>query len=189
MENLRIVYPHPDGSICVGVLNADCGLSADEIAQQVVPAGTPYRIIHKDELPGDLAYSPAWTADFAASQEDFKVTLDPVKKAEIDKQGLLAALEDWFVEVTGPGFKTPDGWRIGMSQADVSLLTGNYVLAKEAASMGLPLPAIVDLDGASHTFDSIEDLTALMLSYGQARAAISAEYAAKKKAILDHAQP
>lgn len=117
------------------------------------------------------------------------ISIDPAKKAEIDKSLLIADLEKWFAETSAAGFTTEEGWKLGMSQQDVSLLTGNYVLAKEAAALGLPLPPVIDSDGVSHNFSSIDDMTALMLEYGQARSALSAEYAAKKKAILDGTQP
>ena len=69
-----------------------------------------------------------------------------------------------------------------MQQSDVTLLTGNFVLAKEAAAMNLPIPPVIDAVGGVHEM-GIDDLTELMLLYGQARAALSVEYAARKAAI------
>lgn len=113
------------------------------------------------------------------------ITINPTLLAELQKKKALADLEKWFQETTLPGFETEDGWRLGMTPQDVTLLTGYYVLAKEAAAMGLPIPPIIDKDGVPHDIEEIEELTAIMLGYGQRRAEISAEYAAKKAAILE----
>ena len=112
------------------------------------------------------------------------IGLDPSKVAAIDREEALASLEDWFQEQIAQGFATADGWRLGMTQNDVILLTGNYVLAKESAALGGPIPPIIDMAGVAHEIEEIEELTAIMLAYGQRRAEISAEYAAKKAAIL-----
>ena len=112
------------------------------------------------------------------------VTLDAAKVAEIDRQQALADLDDWFQEQVEQGFATADGWKLGLSQGDVTLLTGNYVLAKESAAMGGPIPPVIDRDGVPHEIEAIEELTAIMLGYGQHRAELSVEYAAKRAAIL-----
>lgn len=111
------------------------------------------------------------------------ISIDPVKKAEIDRQAALADVDKWFEEQIAAGFTTPEGWKLGMRQEDVALLTGNYVLAKEAAEIGAELPPIIDTDGVPHQLPSIQQMTQLMLSYGQARSAVSAEYAAKRAAV------
>lgn len=111
------------------------------------------------------------------------VTIDPAKRAEIDRRHALRAVDDWFAGELAKGFATADGWRLGLSESDVTLLTGNYVLAREAAALGMPIPPIVDMGGTPHAMAEIEELTAIMLAYGQHRAALSAEYATRKAAI------
>ena len=83
--------------------------------------------------------------------------------------------EEWFSKAIEDGFTSSDGIRLGLSEADVTLLTGNFVLAKEAAALGADLPPVIDRDGVPHSLD-IEDLTALMLEYGQHRASLSVQY-------------
>jgi hypothetical protein len=112
------------------------------------------------------------------------VNVNAVKKAEIDRETALANLDFWFSNVVADGFTTVDGWKLGLSESDVTLLTGQFVLAKEADAAGGDLPAVIDTDGVPHVFESLEELTALMLGYGQARAILSAEYASRKAAIL-----
>jgi len=111
-----------------------------------------------------------------------KIFLNESKKAEIDRQSALAAVDAWFAEQTAAGFTTAAGWRLGLAESDVTLLTGAFVLAKEADSMGLPLPPIIDADGVPRSL-TISEMTAVMLGYGQHRATLSAEYAARKAAI------
>jgi hypothetical protein len=135
-----------------------------------------------DSLPQSIDYQRAWTLDFEDPASSIVVDAELV--ATIDRESALADLEDWFREVTEPGFATADGWRLGMSQQDVVLLTGYYVLAKEAAALGGDIPPIIDKDGVPHPIAEIEELTAIMLAYGQRRAEISAEYAAKRAEIL-----
>jgi hypothetical protein len=110
------------------------------------------------------------------------IEIDPVKKAVIDNKLALAAVDDWFREQTVAGFTTNYGWRLGLTESDVTLLTGAFVLAKEAAMLELPLPQIVDAAGVAHTL-TMQELTGLMLAYGQYRAGLSAEYASRKAAL------
>jgi hypothetical protein len=92
-------------------------------------------------------------------------------------------VENWFKEQLAAGFTASRGFRLGLSTEDVALLTGNFVLAKSGAELGLPLPPVIDMDGISHTFASIEELTFLMLEYGQYRANLSAVYASRKETV------
>lgn len=114
------------------------------------------------------------------------VTVNAAKKAEIDIAiaALNAAKEAdlWYADQVRVGFTSTSGVRLGISTEDVALLTGNYVLAKEADAMSLPLPPVIDADGEAHAL-SLPELTALMLEYGQHRASVSAEYAQRKAAI------
>jgi len=107
------------------------------------------------------------------------ITIDPTKKADIDRANALSALDMWFSDHIAEGFATEGGWKLGLKEADVTLLTGQFVLAKEAAAADLPLPPVIDMAGTPHQL-SMPDLTALMLAYGQHRANLSAEYSQRK---------
>lgn len=158
-------------------------LQPASVAADIVPPAAQWRVVDADSLPTDSAYREAWTANF--DDQPCVVTVDPNKVAAADKVLALAEVEEWFRSAIGEGFKAEGGIRLGLTDADVALLTGNYVLAKEAASLGLPLPQVIGMDGTAHTFASINDLTALMLAYGQYRSQLSAEYAAKKAELED----
>jgi hypothetical protein len=114
-----------------------------------------------------------------------RIFIDASKKAVIDAELTTKAADEWFAEQVEAGFTTTSGIKLGLKESDVTLLTGNYVLAKEAAALGMQLPALIDADGQSHTMTDIEELTAIMLAYGQHRAALSAEYANRKNDIQE----
>lgn len=157
------------------------GCLAEDVASSIVPSDVQWRVLDETALPTDPTYREAWTANFDA--EPCVVTVDPVKAAAVDRKLAEEEIESWFAGEIAEGFATEDGWKLGLSYNDVTLLTGNYVLAKEAAVLGLPIPPIMDRNGVVHEFESIEELTAIMLAYGQHRAALSAEYAARKAAL------
>lgn len=111
------------------------------------------------------------------------VSIDPIKKAEIDRAKAIEAVTDWFDGQVAEGWTTPGGFKLGLATTDVTLLTGNYVLAKEAAALGGDIPPVVDMNGVPHPIEDIEELTELMLGYGSYRAQLSAEYATRMAAI------
>ena len=101
----------------------------------------------------------------------------PLEKAKIEK---LEQLDQEWANTIKKGWITPYGWKLGLSTEDIALLNGNFTLAKEAASMGLNSPVfVIDTDEESHEFN-LQDLTVLMLQYGQARATLSAQDAVKQ---------
>lgn len=112
-----------------------------------------------------------------------KMRLNEEKAAKILRQKKAATVEEWFSEQLQAGYEVPSlGFRLGMAQEDVTLLTGAFVLAKEASALGLAVPPLIDADGVPHDL-TIEQLTSVMLGYGQARAALSREYAARLAAV------
>lgn len=116
----------------------------------------------------DVIYDNGWT--IVGNLDKLK----EIKLKEVD--------EEWN-SIVQDGWTTPYGWSMGVSIEDVSLLSANFVLAKEAVSLGISDPVfIIDTEGESHAFN-LEDLTPLMLQYGQARALLSSQDASKRQAI------
>lgn len=171
-EGLGFISPAPDS-----------GVPIEQIIEREVPAGSRHAVMERDAIPSDRTYQAAWRLDLTDADAPTIVT-DANAKAEIDRNFALKATDAWFRQQLDAGFTTNDGWTLGLAPDDVTLLTGNYVLAKEAAALGGDIPPVIDTDGVPHPMESIEELTALMLAYGQHRAALSAEYAARKAAIL-----
>lgn len=64
IANKVILHPRDGGGIAV-VSPCECGLTLEQIARKDVPAGMPFLIVDRSELPSDLTYFEAWTADFS----------------------------------------------------------------------------------------------------------------------------
>jgi hypothetical protein len=104
----------------------------------------------------------------------------PFKKAKLNK---IKLLDDQWKYKVNLGWTSPYGYKLGIDISDVALLNGAFTLAKEASNMGINDPVtIVDIDGQSHAM-SLQDLTLLMLQYGQGRSVLSNSYATIKQAI------
>ena len=104
----------------------------------------------------------------------------PLNKAKFEK---LEQVDTAWKTTMSNGWTTPYGWKLGTDTQDVTLLTGAFILAKEANSMGLSTTGtVIDMDGHSHEL-SLQDLTVLMLQYGQARSELSSQYAARIEAV------
>ena len=104
----------------------------------------------------------------------------PLKKLKLEK---LKQLDLAWTETVKAGWTTQAGYKLGIDIQDITLLTGAFILAKEANSIGLTDPSyIVDTEGNSHGL-SLPEFTQLMLQYGQARATLSNSYASLKKSI------
>jgi hypothetical protein len=58
--NSRIIYPTDDGGVAVIIPAAECGLTIEEIAAKVVPAGKPFKIVDVADIPTDRTFRNAW---------------------------------------------------------------------------------------------------------------------------------
>jgi len=104
----------------------------------------------------------------------------PIETLKMQK---IEELDNNWQEVLKNGWETPYGWSLGIDISDVTLLTGAFMLAKEASNMGFTeTVSIIDKNGGSHSLN-LQDLTILMLQYGQFRASASSSYASKKELI------
>ncbi len=104
----------------------------------------------------------------------------PLYKAKLEK---LEQVDISWKNTMSNGWTTPYGWKLGTDNQDVTLLTGAFILAKEANNMGLSTTGtIIDMDGKSHEL-SLQDMTILMIQYGQFRSQISSQDALKRDLI------
>lgn len=174
-----IVYPS-NGGLAIAYTPA-AEEEIDKIAAAIVPGGVPYRVVDASAIPPESIYRDALTANF--DDEPCVVSVDPALKAAVDKRLAADAIEAWFANAISEGFATEDGWTLGLTDADVALLTGNFVLAQAADSMGMPLPQIIDRNGVAHTMPTLSEFTSVMLAYGTYRASLSEEYASRKSAL------
>jgi hypothetical protein len=108
---------------------------------------------------------------------------------EQDKLKKIQELDILWSETVKSGWTTQAGYKLGIDIQDITLLTGAFILAKEANNIGLTDPSyIVDTEGNSHALSLLE-FTQLMLQYGQARATLSNSYAALKQSINESTTP
>lgn len=115
------------------------------------------------------------------TQEDIDNALP--KLSEEQDRAIAQLNVNWDTYTKYNGFNTSEGWSLGINTEDVSLLTGAFLLLKESSALGLADSTIVvDMSGVSHTI-SLEDMTNLMLQYGQFRSAKSQQYSDKLQAI------
>lgn len=151
----------------------DIGLVHNLITQQVPISGLSQNgdsfIIHYDESA---------TPEQRALGESLLLQM-PLIFAKKDK---IAQLDSEFEQASKIGWDSGLGFKLGLTIQDVSLLVGLFVLAKEGATLGFNPPPVIDTNGNSHNF-TIQELTQLMLQYGQARAQMAVTDATKRKAV------
>lgn len=116
------------------------------------------------------------------TQEDIdykKPTLQNLKQIKLQK------LESYWNYKIAQGWASPEGWKLGLTINDVTLLTGAFLLLKEGVNLGLiSSTTIIDMDNTAHIVD-LPTMTMLMLSYGQYRANLSNEYSSIKNQISE----
>lgn len=117
--------------------------------------------------------SPLIESDIAK----YRPTLNDIKNQK------LASLERAWNTWINNGWTTPEGWKLGLTIADVTLLSGAFLLLKESVNLGLSnTTTIIDLDNMPHTLD-LTQMTSLLLNYGNHRATLSANYSNIKTQI------
>ena len=104
----------------------------------------------------------------------------PLKKAKQDK---LKLIDLEYLETEKNGWDSGLGYSLGIAANDVALLTGAYALAKEADVLGLPLPKFIAMNNNVISFNSLSEMTQLLLRYGDARANLASTFANRRKAV------
>lgn len=106
-------------------------------------------------------------------------TADTLEEAKFLK---LNEIENAWIQRVREGWDSGQG-RLGLTAEDVALLSGAFALAKEAAALGLPLPKLITQDDTTMSFETIAEMTTLLLQYGAARAQLSETFAERRKAV------
>ena len=83
------------------------------------------------------------------------------------------------------GWDSGQGYYLGITPSDVALIVGVFSLAKEAAALGLELPHLISMANTPIGFATIQEMTTLLLQYGQARSNMASSFAARRKAVAD----
>lgn len=101
------------------------------------------------------------------------------------KAWVLQNIDSDWAALEKTGWNSGQGYHLGVTPSDVALLVGVFSLAKEAAALGLPLPSLISMENTPITFSTIEEMTMLLLQYGQARSTMASDFAARRKIVYD----
>lgn len=110
----------------------------------------------------------------------YNPTADTLEQAKFIK---LNQIQNEWLAVEASGWDSKQGFNLGITSSDVALLVGVFSLAKEAAAMGLAIPSIIAMNNSVVNFETISEMTILLLRYGAARSQMSEEFAAKRRAV------
>ena len=113
---------------------------------------------------------------------------DYIPNAEPDilsqsKARKLQEINSQWITLEQSGWDSGQGFNLGIASSDVALLVGVFSLAKEAASIGLPVPSIIAMNNSVVNFSTTDEMTLLLLRYGAARSQMSESFAAKRRAV------
>ena len=115
---------------------------------------------------------------------DYIAAAPPDALSQAKAWSFLNMDNEWAI-LEKTGWDSGQGFHLGITPSDVALLVGVFSLAKEAAALGLPLPSLISMANTPITFSTIEEMTMLLLQYGQARSIMAGEFAARRKAVQD----
>lgn len=97
----------------------------------------------------------------------------------------LQNIDNEWLTLEKTGWDSGQGYHLGITPSDVALLVGVFSLAKEAAALDLELPHLISMANTPISFATIQEMTLLLLQYGQARSNMASSFAARRKAVSD----
>lgn len=115
---------------------------------------------------------------------DYIPDAEPDELSQAKARKIQAINNEW-ISLEKTGWDSGQGYYLGITPSDVALLVGVFSLAKEAAALGLELPHLISMANTPISFSTIEEMTLLLLQYGQARSNMASSFAARRKAVAD----
>ena len=115
---------------------------------------------------------------------DYIPDAEPDELSQAKARKIQAINNEW-ITLEKTGWNSGQGYHLGITPSDVALLVGVFSLAKEAAALGLELPHLISMANTPISFTTIEEMTLLLLQYGQARSNMASSFAARRKAVAD----
>jgi hypothetical protein len=95
----------------------------------------------------------------------------------------LQELNSEWTALEKTGWDSGKGYHLGITPSDVALIVGVFSLAREASAMGMPLPGLISMENNTIEFETIQDMTVLLMYYGKARSDMANAFAARRKAV------
>ena len=115
---------------------------------------------------------------------NYKSNIEPNSLDEAKELKQISINNEW-ITLEKTGWDSGQGYYLGITPSDVALLVGVFSLAKEAAALGLELPHLISMANTPISFTTIQEMTLLLLQYGQARSNMASSFAARRKAVSD----
>ena len=115
---------------------------------------------------------------------DYISDAEPNELSQAKARKIQAINNEW-ITLEKIGWDSGRGYHLGITPSDVALLVGVFSLAKEAAALGLELPHLISMANTPIGFATIQEMTTLLLQYGQARSNMASSFAARRKAVAD----
>jgi hypothetical protein len=115
---------------------------------------------------------------------DYISDAEPNELSQAKARKIQAINNEW-IALEKTGWDSGQGYYLGITPSDVALLVGVFSLAKEAAALGLELPHLISMANTPISFSTIQEMTLLLLQYGQARSNMASSFAARRKAVAD----
>ena len=115
---------------------------------------------------------------------DYIPDAEPDELSQAKARKIQSINNEW-ITLEKTGWNSGQGYYLGITPSDVALLVGVFSLAKEAAALGLELPHLISMANTPISFTTIEEMTMLLLQYGQARSNMASSFAARRKAVAD----
>ena len=95
----------------------------------------------------------------------------------------IQSINNEWLTLEKTGWDSGKGYHLGITPSDVALIVGVFSLAREAAAMGLPLPGLISTENNTIEFETIQDMTVLLMYYGKARSDMANAFAARRKSV------
>ena len=115
---------------------------------------------------------------------DYIPDAEPDELSQAKARKIQAINNEW-ITLEKTGWDSGQGYYLGITPSDVALIVGVFSLAKEAAALGLELPDLISMANTPIVFTTIQEMTMLLLQYGQARSNMASSFAARRKAVSD----
>lgn len=106
----------------------------------------------------------------------------PDELSQAKARKLQSINNEWLI-LEKTGWDSGKGYHLGITPSDVALIVGVFSLAREASAMGLPLPGLISTENNTIEFETIQDMTVLLMYYGKARSDMANAFAARRKAV------
>ena len=113
---------------------------------------------------------------------DYISDAEPNELSQAKARKIQSINNEWLT-LEKTGWDSGKGYHLGITPSDVALIVGVFSLAREASAMGLPLPGLISTENNTIEFETIQDMTVLLMYYGKARSDMANAFAARRKSV------